>query len=184
MNRRSDEGNITVSFFQGMVLSIALGHLLLVSLGAVYKDFPGNNPVSAGIQWYSKASGADSSYGFFAPRVGSKVRTIFDSIDAGGVKTTNLRLEKDSGREAAIRLGGFYDEFTSKEAEEDPEFRQQLGATLAAAIFTEHPEAVQAVLHLEEYDPVSMEAYRQGERSSWEEIYQATFARIEEKPSP
>ena len=158
-------------------------HLLLVSSNAAYIRIGQNFPLRKILQFYGKASGADSSYGFFAPSIGTKVRALFDVVDKNGAMTSNIDFASQMNREENIRMGGIFDEFLSEEID-DEEFRQQLASSLAAGVFSLHPDAVNVILHVEEYRSISMDEYREGTRSEWEEIYSARFVRtLEERTS-
>jgi hypothetical protein len=97
-------------------LQITLGalHLLLVGFSATYCYLDEKISGSRLVDFYGKLSGADSSYGFFAPSIGSRVRGTFDLIAADGSTTATISLEHEQGREADIRMGGVFDEFTSQ----------------------------------------------------------------------
>lgn len=157
-------------------------HLVLVSLSASYIKIAPEIPGKDIIDFYRKASGADSSYGFFAPTVGGKTRAVFDIVDPAGRKIESISLLRESDREAQIRLGGIYDQFTSEDAE-DATFRKPLAASLAAAIFSEHADATEVILHVQEYWPNTMEEYRKGQRAQWSDYYAARFARTREQGS-
>lgn len=148
-------------------------HLTLVTLSALYikiADFiPGKNVIDI----YRKASGADSSYGFFAPAIGSKTRAVFDFVDEDGKKFENISLSSKKEREIQIRLGGLYDEFTKKDLSAN--FRKPLAASLAAAIFSKFTNAKEVTLHVEEFWPITMQEYQKGQRAHWSEYYQARF---------
>lgn len=150
-------------------------HLFLVTLSAFYIRIPEWMPGKDIFDFYQKASGADSSYGFFAPSIGTKTRALFDIIDAHGSKKVNISLLPEAGREVQTRLGGIYDEFSTKAADEAG-FRRPLAASLAAAVFSQHADTAQVVLHAQEYRPKTMAEYRQGQRAGWSEYYVARFA--------
>jgi len=159
-----------------ILLALALLHLVFVCFSAAYMHLSSKIPLYSLLKFYGKASGADSSYGFFAPSIGSKVRGVFDVIDRNGKVTPNIQLSPEMNREENIRLGGIFEEFTGDEIE-DETFRHSLGASLAAVIFSRFVEAERVVIHIEEFVQVSMEDFRNGKRSFWDNIYDATFAR-------
>ena len=149
-------------------------HVILVMLSAFYVKIPDKFILGKIINFYAKASGADSSYGFFAPAIGGKSRIVFDIISADNKKIINLSPIKQSDREAEIRLGGISDEFISEEAQ-DENFRKPLSSSMALAMFSKYPEAREVILHVQEYWPKTMKAYELGERASWEDYYSARF---------
>lgn len=162
--------------FKGTLLGCIFLHLTLVTLSASYIEIADWIPGKSAIDFYRKASGADSSFGFFAPSIGIKARGLFDFVDSNGTKVTNISLVPGSEREMQIRMGGIFDEFTSKDAD-DASFRKPLAASLAAAIFSKHSDAAEVTLHVQEFWPITMAEYRQGQRAAWSEYYAARFAR-------
>ena len=153
-------------------------HLTLVALSACYVVLPHKNGFWKVLDFYEKASGSDSSYGFFAPSIGNKSRIRFDVFDKDQrVLVKDLELSPEMNREETIRLGGIFDEYTSEDAEEE-EFRRNLGSSLAASVFGRYPEARALNLRVEEFVHVSMEEFRSGKRAQWEQIYQASFSVI------
>lgn len=163
---------------KGILLGWVGVHLGLVTLGASYYKFPDWMPGKSLIQYYGKASGADSNYGFFAPSIGMKINASFDIVKNNGEKISDIPLISDSQREEHIRLGGVFEEFTSEDAN-DANFRQPLAASLAAAMFTRYPDAKEVVFHVKEFWQKSMAEYRQGQREKWADYYNARFARNE-----
>jgi hypothetical protein len=160
------------------LLGCVVLHLVLVTLSAFYIRVADEIPGKTIIDFYRKASGAGSSYGFFAPSIGVKVRGLFDVVNEDGTKLTNIPLVPEAEREVQIRLGGIFDEFTSEKAD-DADFRQPLAASLAASIFSRHATASEVVLHVQEYWPKTMAEYRSGQRADWSDYYAARFARTQ-----
>lgn len=159
-----------------VLLLLVFAHLTLVALGASYVKIAPWIPGKNIIEFYQKASGSDSSYGFFAPNIGLKSRAVFDIIDKKGNMLSDIVLAAGSGREVEIRLGGIYDEFSSKQAD-DAIFRKPLAASLAAAIFSQYSEATQVTLRVQQYLQISILEYQQGKREQWSDYYSARFAR-------
>lgn len=160
-------------YIKRFLLAWAFLHLTLVTLSASYIKIADWMPGKNIIDIYNKASGADSSYGFFAPAIGSKARAVFDLVDEDGKKFENISLSSEKEREIQIRLGGLYDEFTKKDL--DANFRKPLAASLAAAIFSKFANAKEVTLHVQEFSPITMEEYQKGQRATWSEYYQARF---------
>jgi hypothetical protein len=101
------------------------------------------------------------------------VRSLFDYVDHEG-KPHTTSLETGFSHEADLRIGGIAKEFEYTEPD-FKRFQHALGASLAGAVFGQHPEAVSVTVRLEEYYPPSMVEYRQGKRASWNPIYEAKF---------
>lgn len=157
-------------------LTASLTHLLLVTLSASYIGLPEFLPGKRIIDIYRKASGADGTYGFFAPFIWGKTRFTFDVIDEHGQKSQGLSLFDRPRREAEIRVGNLSEELM-RDNPEHREFRQKLGASMAASVFSSHPDATEVVLRVDEYWPNTMEEYRQGKREAWSEAYRARFSK-------
>lgn len=164
--------------YKKLLLLCAFLHLSLVTLSAFYIDIAAHLPATSLIDFYGKASGADSNYGFFAPAIGGKVRAVFNVIESNGKKLTNLALVPPSEREAEIRAGGIFDELITKDSK-DKSLRKTLAKSLAATMFYRHKNATLVSLHIEEYWPKTMAEYREGERAQWSDYYVADFVRNE-----
>jgi hypothetical protein len=91
-----------------------------------------------------------------------------------------IELIPNAPREIETRLGGIYDEFTTSRAQDD-DFRHPLAASLAAAIFTQHREAREVEMRVQEYLPYTMDEYRQGKRADWSDYYTAHLSRGEKR---
>lgn len=167
------------NIFKKLALCGLAVHLLLVILGASYVKISDFVPGGIFIELYQNASGASSSYGFFAPNIGGKSRAVFDIVDASGSKIENMPLMSKAGREAELRLHCLYDEFNVKRSNKD-KFRKNLAASLAASVFSQHPEAVLVTLHVQEFWQKSMAEYRQGLRAHWSDYYLARFTKKNE----
>lgn len=163
---------------KGLLLGWLFLHLALVCLGASYGRLPEWLVGRSIVEFYTHASGADGSYGFFAPSIGMKVRGLFDIVLNDGTKISQVPLIPDNQREMQIRLGGVFDDLAS--GAHDAHLRQPLATSLAAAIFTKYQEAAEVTLHVEEFLPVTMAEYREGRREEWSEYYKARFARHDE----
>lgn len=155
-------------------LTASLTHLLLVTLSASYIELQESLPGKNMLDLYKKASGADGTYGFFAPFIWGKARFTFDIIDEHGEKSQGISLFDTPRREAEIRVGNLSEELM-RDKPEHKEFRQKLGTSLAASVFSSHPGATEVVLRVDEYYPNTMEEYRQGKREIWSEAYRARF---------
>ena len=154
-------------------------HLSLVVAGAAYYGFDQWGRLGKVLDVYGAASGANSSYGFFAPDVGGQVRARFEITDRDGHhRFTDLA--SGLNHESDLRINGIMSEFVNEDP--DPErFDRSLAASLAGTIFGRYPQAVQVQVTLEEFWPVSMADYRAGQRAEWKSFYQIRFAPVTER---
>ncbi len=159
-------------------LAVAASHLCLVTLGASSVRLYDLGLPGRVLDEYGALSGANSGYGFFAPGVTSQLGARFDVVDAEG-RTTSASLADGQSHEADIRVGNIIDQFANVDDEEDEEsaarVRRSLAASLAGKMFARNPEASAVVVRLETFTPVSMEAWRGGERARWMPYYSAKF---------
>ena len=160
-------------------LAAAAGHLVLVTLGAGSINLGELGLPGRALDEYGSVSGASSGYGFFSPGVGFQLGARFDIVDRGGV-ATHASLATGTSHEADIRVGNIIDQFGRVEDDEDDEegaarVRRALAASLAGKMFGRHPEAAAVVVRLETFEPVSMEAWRDGQRPRWNPLYTAKF---------
>ena len=162
-------------------LALAAGHLGLVALGAGSVNLRDLGLPGRALEEYGALSGASSGYGFFAPGVGFQLGARFDIIDKGGV-TTPDSLATGASHEADIRVGNIIDQFGRVDDEDDEEaaarVRRALAASLAGTLFGRHPDAAAVVVRLQSFTPVSMEAWRSGERPRWAPVYTAKFVHL------
>jgi hypothetical protein len=156
-----------------LLLGLAAGHLSLVTLGASSVSLHPLGLPGRLLEAYATLSGASSGYGFFAPGVSGQLVAHFDVIDAEGRRTA-AALETGSSHEADLRVGNIIDQFWSED-EDAPGLSRALAASLAGKIFGRHPEAREVVVRLEHFEPVSMEAFRRGDRPRESPLYEARF---------
>lgn len=157
---------------------LSVGHLAVVICGAAYLlPSAEAGPAAQGLRWYTAMSGAGSSYGFFAPSVGSPHRARFLLKDDSGRMWWDAFDEAGSS-EARLRLTGIVDgAFMSGAAEDSPEWRQRLVSSWAATMFSRHPDAVSLSVVVEAWYVPDMANYRAGSHPTWLEVYQADIAR-------
>ncbi len=153
-------------------------HLVVAIYGACYAlSDRDEGPAAQAIGWYATMSGADSSFGFFAPVVGAPTRARFLLQDAEG-STWWDGFDHTSSPEARLRLIGIVDyAFMSGDAQDAPEWRRHLVKSWAATMFTRNPSAVSQTVVVEAYIVPSMADYRAGSRPSWHEVYRAEIQR-------
>lgn len=157
-------------------MAAGICHLILVTLGAAGIGFSNQNRLTRVISYYGEITGSTFGYGFFAPGVSSQIRAVFDVVESDARKTTR-ELKVDSNREVDLRIGDMIEQFIGDERKDPMNFQRALSASLSSAVFAEHPRAQSVTIRLERYDPISMEEFREGKRSSWESLYSAKFIR-------
>lgn len=160
---------------KGMLCFWAFFHITLVTLSSFYIKIPDWLPAKSALEIYKIATGANSTFGFFSPKIGKKARAVFDIVDQNGSTIENVALVPESEYEAHIRISGIYDDIAYKS--DNPEFRKPVAASLAASVFGKYADATQVIVHVQEIRPKTMEEYRKGERAQWSELYKARFAR-------
>jgi hypothetical protein len=155
-----------------VMLALAAAHLACVSLGALEVRFPGGSLPGRAIAWYAALSGADSSYGFFAPVVGTQLRMTFEVTDRAG-KTAEEPLRLGDNREISLRIANVVAMFWIQ----DGDLRRTLSASLAGKVLAMHPEAESVAARLDVFEMPTMEGYREGNRPWWSLHYRARFVR-------
>jgi hypothetical protein len=150
-------------------LALAASHLMLVATGAA-RLYPLTKVrhVDKGLQLYGRLSGADCSFGFFAPSVASAVRVDFSLTGASGENWTDS-LETGLG-EVDQRICCIRGMFFNSD-------HRALAASWAAKMFGRHPSAVTVEVRVSLQDLPAPETYRCGERPRWRAVYAATFRR-------
>ena len=159
-------------------LALAGGHLAVVVCGACYCiPDAGRGPAGGLVHGYGTITGADSSYGFFAPEVGCLHRAQFVLQDDHGNSWSDS-FDQASTNEARLRLSGIVEvAFMSGEAYEAPQWRKRLVKSWAATMFERHPRAAALSVIVEAYDIPTMAAYRGGSRPNWQTVYEAQIRR-------
>lgn len=157
---------------------LAAGHLLVVLCGACYCLPDRSSGAGAqALRWYASMSGADASFGFFAPDVGSSHRAKFLLRDGEG-RTWWDGFDRTTSHEAWLRLSGIVEvAFMNTKAETEPAWRQRLVRSWAACMFTRHPTAVSLTVTVEGYQVPTMADYRAGARPGWWVVYEAQVQR-------
>jgi hypothetical protein len=123
---------------------------------------------------YAVLSGANNSYGFFAPSVGTLGRARFMITDRDGATTTDV-LERGMSHEASRRTSYLVD--LVLDHEQEVALRRSLAASLVGKMFARHPEAEAITASLDVYHLPTMAEYRLGRKPGWEPHYQATYVR-------
>jgi hypothetical protein len=153
-------------------------HLAAVICGACYlPPERSRTPAAQMFRWYATMSGADTSYGFFAPNVGDLHRARFLLRDEKG-QTWWDSFDVTKSPEARLRLTGIVDcAFLTGEAMESPEWRNRLVRSWSATMLNRHPSAASLTAVVEVYDVPTMAKYRAGSRPNWQGVYQAELQR-------
>jgi hypothetical protein len=165
-----------MSWRSRLAILMVIAHLSAVICGASYFA-PSAIPAGRTYRWYAEISGAGSSFGFFAPRVGARHRARFVLEDQQG-GTWEEALDETGNPETRLRVTGLIeDPFMSGRATERPEMRGRLIRSWAATMFTRHPAAASVTIEVEAYDIPRIEDYRAGARPRWVKVYQARVHR-------
>lgn len=153
------------------ILVAAVGHLSLVTMGALQIHPQGDGWLYRAIAYYSALSGAESAYAFFARSVTPLPRANFHVSDATGATTTDT-LESGASRETEIRILNIITPFLRNE---DPAIHRSIAASWAGKVLARHPGAQSIAVRLETYDLPSMREYREGKPPRWDLHYEAKF---------
>jgi hypothetical protein len=155
----------------GLLTAFAAFHLVLVACGAAHiRLFSPRTPVGHTVDAYAALSGADNTFGFFAPGVAPRFTVQFTLTDDAG-RSWDEQAEQGVTREANLRFDSMASMFTFKG------LRGKVGASWAAALFGRYPHVRQVEILAEAEVMPTMEAYRDGLRPESETVYNATFTR-------
>jgi hypothetical protein len=151
--------------------ALAAFHLVLVAGGAAHiRLFSPRTAVGTTVTAYSALSGADNSFGFFAPGVAPQFQVHFTLTDDAG-KTWEESGEQGTTREANLRFDSTASMFAYKK------LRGEVAKSWAAALFGRYPHVRQVEVLAEAEDMPTMEGYREGCRPEWDTVYTASFTR-------
>lgn len=154
--------------------AFAAFHVILVLCGAAHLQLISvNNLLGKSVATYAACSGADSSYGFFAPRVSPELKAEFVMTDADGQQWTDTTSFAKT-KEAKLRFAASISMVSTDE------LRDGVAASWAAAMFGRHPRAVSVEMHVVFQDMPSMEQFREGARPRWQPMFDAKFERNDE----
>jgi hypothetical protein len=161
---------------QRFLVLLAGAHLVLVVCGATGL-FPGARTwPGRALAAYGALSGADNSYGFFAPGVAPQRRARFVLTDRSGHSWTE-HLTGSARSEASLRVGSIFDTAA------DPQWREEMTTFWVARLFARHRSAQSITALLEVEILPSMEEHREGRRPCWRVEFQATFERTSPEES-
>jgi hypothetical protein len=151
--------------------AVAAAHLLLVAswaTGLLPPAMPGTG--GKALRLYGALTGADNRFGYFAPEVGPELRLDL-TAEAGGRPAPPVALIEARGREAELRAGTVVSTFAYQP------LRREMARSLAARVFSRHPNATAVNVHVEVCELPTMAEYRAGVRPRWKTGYQARFVR-------
>jgi hypothetical protein len=157
------------------VALVAAAHLVLVALGALHVELSRGGPLGRALGEYAALTGADASYGFFAPGFDGELFATFEITEPGGRATTDV-LETGASREADFRTRNIVGTFFLG----DEAWRRALAASWAGKMMARHPDAESVMVNLASYDLPSMEEVRRGRPAGWATRYRARFVRRRE----
>ena len=127
-----------------LAVAAALVQLGFAAAGAREVDF---DHAPRPIAQYAALSGTDSSYGFFAPEVGTQLAARFELTSADGTKSTDV-LTTGASHEADLRIGDMVAIFWM----DDRDLQRSIAASWAGRMLARHPEAARVVVHLDAYE--------------------------------
>jgi hypothetical protein len=166
-------GPVVKTKFAVSMMYLSIVQLLLVILGVCYVELERIPLVGVALHYFSFASGASNSYGFFAPDVAGQLRVLFDVTHEDGEKIT-IPLGLTSSHEADLRLGNIVDQYFRDD--EDPESLQRgLASSFATNVFGRDPRTKSVEVRFEELIPVSLMDYKEGHHPEWRPLYKAKF---------
>jgi hypothetical protein len=150
----------------------AIVHLLFVAAGAMRLPLPASSVAAQAIGVYGAWSGADNSYGFFAPGVAAEWRAALDTYDPRtSVWTTRTRVAPNL--ELAVLDSTINSNFSRKE------LRKALAASWAASELPQAPGAAAVVVRAEAYLLPTIAQYRSGARGAWRTLAAYAFTTAE-----
>jgi hypothetical protein len=157
----------------GICCVLAAGHIVLIACGAARLPVAdGGGTTAKVLQNYGALTGADATYGFFAPGVSPQLRASF-ILDDGAGRTWTAVLDGGGNREVELRIGSILGSTSF------PWLRDAVIASWAARMFARQPDAQFVLVRIEVYDLPTMEQYRAGTRPEWNIVHEAGFFREE-----
>jgi hypothetical protein len=163
-----------VAWFQSLnrkfpvIAVVAAAHLGVVICGAARLRFDGPSNLDAALGVYGAYSGANNSYGFFAPGVAAQWRASFDFYDRAN-KTWTTRTRVAPNLELAVLDSTITGLFSHEK------LRQALAASWAGMALAETPGAAVVVVRAEAFIVPTMEQYRRGVRGEWRSLAAYAF---------
>ena len=151
-------------------IAAACLHLALVVCGA-FRVTPVSRKLAIGrmIEAYRDYSGANSSYGFFAPGVAAEWHVAFDACS--DPRHCVPMEEEQVGHEARLLLVTMDGMFA------EDQIRDVMAASYAARQFARLPHANVVLVKAAMYFVPTMRQYRRGARPQWRDLYGYAFRR-------
>ncbi len=168
-----------------LYLTCAIGQLALVALGMAHIGVLPTTTLSGKVlRVYTGLTGADKSYGFFAPGVRHQERATFVITDASGRQWED-DLEFGDSAEANLRLGSTANVLRGVDDETAFHFMR----SMADKMFQRHPSAQTIKVQIQAYgiklpgggqgvpaiDFPTMAEFRAGKKPQWIDLYSLTF---------
>jgi hypothetical protein len=151
------------------IAAVAAGaHLAVVILGAARVPVPGASLAGRIYGVYGAYSGANNSYGFFAPGVASKWRATLDSYHPAEEKWTTWTKPA-----ANLELGVLDSTITGFFSND--ELREAMAASWAGSGMAQAPGAAVVVVRAEAFMVPTMAEYREGARGRWQTLAAYAF---------
>jgi hypothetical protein len=152
------------------VALLAAAHLVVVALGACHVDLRRGGLLGRALGAYAALTGAEASYGFFAPGFDGELFATFEITGPDGRATTDV-LETGASTEADFRMRNIVGMFYLG----DDAWRRALCASWAGKMMARHPGAESVLVSLASYDLPSMDEVRRGHPAGWATRYRARF---------
>jgi hypothetical protein len=153
---------------------LAAFHLVLVASSAAHiRPFTQSNELGRVVTSYAALSSADATFSFFAPAVAPQFQSHFALTDDTG-RTWEETGDQGATHEANLRFDGVTGMFAYER------FRDQVGASWAAAYFGRYPNLRKVEILAEAENIPTMPHFLDGAESRWDTIYTATFTRDSE----
>ena len=121
---------------------------------------------------YAALSGADSSYGFFAPAVPPRRRVRLQLLTNDGKRRDVALVRDDAPPESRSSLKALLSFFVRT-----PAARHGLAESWASRMLDRQRNVVEVTVAVEEMETPSMARYREGARPFWRRLYAETFSR-------
>lgn len=150
------------------VAGVALGHGL-----------PLGNPARQTLDLYRHGAGIETGYGFFAPNVPDNYKLVFElHYNDGCVEIT---LPTVSGAASGVRIVDLLDRLSQIEY---PPLRELMVRMLAYQVWREHPDAIAIRAIFGFVSLPSLEAFRLGEKESYQTMFAYDFGFRPPAPQP
>jgi hypothetical protein len=143
-------------------------------IGMTDPHVDGHKPFWTAIRWYGKLTGASATYTFFSPNIPREVMFRFTIYQKDGavIETT---LQDTANNEVRARLGNILRmiprNFKNKMVV------RSLAASVTASMFKIYPDAEKISIRGVIFELPVMEDYHNGVRTTFRQVYSATFAR-------